>query len=257
MKNKVWILVCLALSGCIRAGDYDLLPVRRQLLNNVTGYSIEFNKSDENFVGQEARRETDYALNKAVTVRKGNTLFSDKALVNNTYHKVVYKPSQNGTIDNDVYPLRLSRKQEYSAVGWVTIDGTRYTLLDGGLDDYVMLFDADGHFFHQAGKIEGGVLKLIDEELFIYPSDLTMQKVTTQRSEIDGVRFGFEVKYCGLQLDRLCFDYLEYDDSGQAGHFEQFYFPNKPGLISINGNGFRVLKADEDAVSFVLLRSAD
>jgi hypothetical protein len=257
MKNKVWILACMVLSGCVRAGDFDLLPVRRQLLNSITGYSVEFNKSDESFVGQETQREKDSALNKAITIRKGDTLFSDKALVNNTYHRVVYKPSQNGTIDNDAYPLRLSRTQEYSAIGWVTVDGTRYTLLDGGMDDYVVLFDENGHFFPKAGKIEGGVLKLLDGELFIYPSDLSMQKVTTQRSELDGVKFGYEVKYCGLQLDRLCFEYLEYEDDGQAGHFEQFYFPNKPGLISINGEGFRVLKADDAAISFVLLRSAD
>jgi hypothetical protein len=74
------------------------------------------------------------------------------------------------------------------------------------------------------------------------------------RDEISNVKKGYEVKYGGLKLDRVWFDYLDYDKNNQnGGVFEKISFPNMPGLITINGVNMRVLDANEDTLTYIIL----
>ena len=51
---------------------------------------------------------------------------------------------------------------------------------------------------------------------------------------------------------------MTYDlDDNDGGQFERINFPNKPGLITINGKGLRVLKADDEAITFMILKVED
>ena len=150
--------------------------------------------------------------------------------------------------------MKLDNKKEYDVVGWSKVDGVRYSLLDSGLDDYVFLFDEHGNFYNKAGKIDDGVLKILDEEIFVYPSDVKMQTIAKMRDEVSNVKNGYEVKYGGVKLDRIWFDYMDYDqDYNNGGEFEKISFPNKPGLIMLNGKGLRVLKADKDTITYMVL----
>ncbi len=259
MKNKLILLVvCALLSGCIKAGDFDLVPVRRKIFNAMNGYSIDYADYSEEWVQSKVEREHDYVMNKAVTVKKGEPILSDKYFNRDTYRTWVYKPNKKGALQNHSYPMRLDNKKEYNMLGWITVDGVRYGLLDSGLEDYVFLFDDTGRFYNRAGKIENGIVTLLDEEIFVYPSDLKMQIIAKMRDEVSNVKNGYEVKFNGVKLDRIWFDYLDYDDqNNNGGQFERISFPNKPGLITINGMGFRILKADNKSLTYMLLKDAD
>ena len=91
----------------------------------------------------------------------------------------------------------------------------------------------------------------------IYPSDMKMNTVVKYRDQISNVRNGYEVKYAGAKLDRIWFDYLAYDGSDSSGDFEKISFPNKPGLISFNGKGLRVIKADDNSLTYMILKNDD
>ena len=62
-KIIVCLLACLNLSACINAGDFDLLPIRRKILNLYKGHTIEFYDNEEALVGKERIHENDYQLN--------------------------------------------------------------------------------------------------------------------------------------------------------------------------------------------------
>lgn len=256
MKNKIFgcFIACLVLGGCVRAGDYDLIPVRSKIFDTMNGYTIDYADYGEELVQKKSEREHDYVLNKATTVKKGEAVLSDKYFDRDTYRTWVYKPNKSGSLHNQAYPMRLSNKQEYNILGWVTIDNNRYSLLESGLDDYVFLFDEKGNFYNKAGWVQNGVLKVLDEEIFVYPSDIKMMTIAKMRDEVSNVKNGYEVKYGGVKLDRIWFDYMDYDPANNSGgQFEKINFPNKPGLIMINGKGMRILKADKDAITYMIL----
>ena len=256
MKKKIaYLSLCLLVAGCLRAGDYDLLPIRSKIVNAYMGYSVDFVEQDEELVSSQSEREHDYVLNKAITVRKGEAVLSDKFFNRDMYRSYIYRPTKKGTLQNQSFPMRLDDRKEYKVLGWSKIDGVEYSLLDSGLDGYVFLFDEKGNFYNRAGWIEDGRLRILDEEIFVYPSDMKMQTIARIRNEVSNIRNGYEVKYNGVKLDRIWFDYLAYDaDDNDGGRFERISFPDKPGLITINGIGLRILKADEDTLTYMILQ---
>ncbi len=259
MKKQVLILMVFGfLAGCIRAGDYDLMPVRKKIAAAVNGYSIDFSETEEEYIGSEGLRESDIVTNKAITVKKGEAILSDKVFDRDTYRAYIYRPNKKGALDHRSYTMKMDNKKDYELVGWVTIDGVRYSILGSEVEDYVFLFDDSGKFYSRPAKISGGSLILLDGDLFVYPSDMRIMKIAKMRDEISNVKKGYEVKYGGAKLGRIWFDYLNYDlDDNNGGQFERINFPNKPGLITINGRGLRVLKADDDAITFMILKVED
>ena len=257
MKNKIVCLVlCVMLTGCLRAGSYDLMPVRKKIFDSINNYPIEFVEQEEELVRSAGEREHDYVLNKAITVKKGEAILSDKRFDRDVYRSYVYKPTKKGALQNHSFPMKLDNKKEYRIIGWTTVDGVRYAMLDSGLEDYVFLFDERGNFYNRAGWIDDGTLKILDEEIFVYPSDMKMQTIAKFRDEVSNVQNGYEVRYNGVKLDRIWFDYMVYDAwNNDGGHFERISFPNKPGLINIHGKGLRVLKADKDTLTYMILTS--
>ena len=243
-------------AGCIRAGDYDLLPVRKKVFNAFKGYSIEKKKQGEEFIGSQTQREHEVVLNKALTVKKGEPILSDKTYNRDSYRAYIYRPTKKGAIDNMSFPLQLMPDKDYTVLGWIHMDGTQYSVLDSGLDDYVFLFDDNGKFYDKAGQIvDGRVHILDDEEIFIYPSDVRMLTLAKMRDDISNIKNGYEVKYGGVKLDRIWFDYMDYDQTyNEAGLFERLNFPNEPGLIMINGIGIRILRADDNSLTYMILK---
>lgn len=256
MKKQIaCLLLCLLSTGCIRAGDYDLVPVRTKIVNSINGYSIDFKEAKEDHVKRRGVREHDYVMNKAVTVKKGEAVLSDKFFDLDTYRSSVYKVNKKGALQNQAFPLRLDNRKEYDILGWITMNGERYALLESDLEDYVFLFDESGKFYNKAGLVKDGTVMILDEEIFAYPSDLRITEIVKNRDQASNIKNGYEIKYGGTKLDRIWFDYLAYDQiDNNGGQFEKINFPNKPGLIMINGKGLRILNADKDSLTYMILK---
>ena len=254
-KIILCLLVCLNLNACVSAGDFDLLPVRKKVLNLYKGYSIDFYDNEEALVGRERIHENDYRLNKALTVKKGEDILNDTLMDKITYQRFFVKFNKKGSLDNRIYPMNVNADDEYKIVGWTTINNNKYTLLESPLDDYVFLFDEQGNLYEKGGKIVDDRLQLMEDNVFAYPTDLKIKVINKMRDSISNVKNGYQVKYGGIKFDRLFFDYLGFDnEDNTVGEFKQINFPNKPGLIVINGIGLRVLNATDNAITYMILK---
>jgi len=254
-KYLIAIMVVLGLSGCIRAGDYDVFPIRKSLISSIRGYAIH-NFDSETNTGTTNVRENELTMNKALTVKKGEAVISDKFYDKTSFEKTAFMPNTNGTLQS-IAPTKLVANKLYDIDKWVKIDGVKYYLLPETTDGAYYLFDDNGIFYEHEGIERDGSLQILEDDIFIYPANLKMNKIVKSRDEISNVRNGYEAKYAGAELDRIWFDYLTYDGSDSSGKFERISFPNKPGLITINGKGLRVIKADDDKLTFMILKNED
>lgn len=253
-KIIVCLLLCLNLCACVRAGDYDLLPIRKKIYNLYKGYSINFYDNKEALIGEERIHENDYQMNKAITVKKGEDVLSDTLMDKRTYQRFFVKFNKKGSLDNRIYPMNVNADDEYKIVGWVTIDNDEYTLIESPLENYVYLFDSKGNLYKKGGKIVDNRLQLMEDTVFAYPTDLKIKVVNKMRDDVSNVKKGYQVKYGGIKFDRLFFDYLGFDSEDDTmGEFKQINFPNKPGLIVINGIGLRVLNASDNSITYMIL----
>ncbi len=254
--KKICLLFALSvLPGCINAGNYDIIPARNDIFTIANGYGISFYDGGERLVSSETIEENSYKLNESATAYKGYSVLSNKIYQKDYYEEDYVKPNKNGALNSSSLPHKFSANQKYKFVGEVKINGSRYRLIPSELDGFVFLIDDEGAFYRQMGQIKGGTLILLDSEFFPYPEDLKMVNISTSRSEQTKPIKGFDVKYDGVRMERIWFTYLDYSDSdGEKGTFENISFPNKPGLIDINGVGFRVLQADEDKIQYMVLK---
>lgn len=254
-KIIIGLMVCLSLGACVNAGDFDLLPARKKFFSIYRGYAVDFYDNDESLINEDFVHENDYELNKAFTVKKGENVLSNTVKNKKSFQRLFAKFNKKGALNNNIYPMRIYPDKEYNIMGWTTIDNEEYTIIESDLDDHVFLFNENGEAYKNGGKIIDERLHLLDDTVFSYPSDLKMRIVNKMRDEVSSVKNGYQVKYGGVKLDRLFFDYLGFDsDSDTSGEFKQINFPNKPGLIVINGIGLRVLKADDASITYMILK---
>lgn len=247
-------IAVVLLSGCVKAGDFDLFPIRKKIISAIKGYSIDdFEK--EIYTGTINVRDNDIVLNKALTVKKGDAIISDKYYNKSQCQQKVFMPNKKGNIQGFAYTLNLDPKKTYEINQTITLNGKKYYILPSEIEDYYYLFDEDGNFYEYAAIKRNNRLNIIDtEDVWVYPADLKMNTVIKNREELSDVLGGFEVKYGGAKLDRIWFDYMEYDGSDNHGTYERINFPKKPGLITINGRGLRIIRADEDSITYMILK---
>ena len=252
-KIIICLLACLSLNACVKAGDFDLLPFRKKIVKQFRGYAIDFYDNEKKLVGEENVRENNYVMNKAITVKKGEDILSDKLVSKKTYQTFVAKFNKKGNINSNVYPMNVTSTDEYKIIGHTIIDGVEYTIIESPLDDFVFLFDKNGNLYEKTAKIDGNRLNVLDSQVFAYPSDLKLSIIAKMHDEISKVKEGYQIKYGGTKLERLFFDYLVFDNEADAKELERLSFPNKSGLIVINGIGLRILNATDDAVTYMIL----
>ena len=255
MKKLCLLLSWVMLSGCFSAGDYNILPQRNDIFTAWNGYKITFYDDGPQLMRTERIEEKNFKPNVAQTVYKGYSVLNSKVYKKDYYAQEYLKPNKNGVLNSSSLPVGLKSDKKYKLIGQVTIDGQVYRLFPSELDDYAVLVNKDGGFYDKIGQIKDGYLVLLDSEFFPYPADLKMVEVKNSKTEQSEAVNGFDVKYDGIRLDRIWFTYLDYSQgNGNSGMFKQISFPNKPGLITINNIGFRVLQADEDKIIYMVLK---
>ena len=256
--KKLCLLASLALlSGCFRAGDYNILPQRNDIFTMWNGHKITFYDEDDTgykLLRTEQIEEKNFKPNEAQTAYTGYSVLNSRVYKKYYYAREYMKPNKNGALNSPSLPIILKENKKYTLIGEVTIDGKVYRLVPGELENYASLIDEDGYFYNRIGQIDGSYLVLLDTEFFPYPADLKMVKVQNTKTEQSEAVQGFDVKYDGVKLDRIWFTYLDYDQGfGDGGVFKNISFPNKPGLITINNIGFRVLHADNEKITYMVL----
>ncbi len=253
MKKILMLMSVALLAGCLRAENYDILGFRNDIFVMAEGYKISFSEQKPVLVKTELIEENNFKYNEAQTVYKGYSVLNAKVYRRDLYAQELLRPNKNGVLSSPGLPHKLSDKETYKVIGKVEIDGVEYRLLPDAIEGFAFLINNQGEFYGKAGQIKDGYLILLENEFFPYPKDLRMINVNTSKAEQTKPIEGYDVKYDGVRLDRIWFTYLDYQ-SGDKGTFENVSFPNKPGLITINGVNMRVLQADNDKITYMLLK---
>ncbi|MBE6444768.1 MAG: hypothetical protein E7019_01735 [Alphaproteobacteria bacterium] len=252
MKKICLFVSVMLLSACFRAGSYDVLSQRNDIFTIWNGYRITYYNNEPQLLKTEVVEENNFNLNVAQTVYKGNSILSSKSYTRDYYSELFVKANKKGVLNSSSLPITISADKTYEVIGQITIEGKVYRLLPAAMEDYVTLIDAEGYFYNKMGQIRSGYVVLLDTEIFSYPADLRMIEVALSKTEETTAVKGFDVRYDGVKLDRVWFTYMDYDDV-EAGTFKEISFPNKPGLITINDIGLRVLKADSEKITYMVI----
>lgn len=247
------------LSACVYAGDNGFWENRKNVFTALNGYKINFyNQTDPQVLKSEFSTDKNYKLNEGMTAYKGYTVVNNKVFRKDFYSLNYVRPNKEGALHSASVPQRFSPAERYTLRGSVEIDGRRYRLVDSDLKDFVFLIDDQGRFSKKMGQIKDNNLILLETEFLAYPEDLKMVDLNVSKSVQTKPVEGFDLKYDGVRLDRIWFLYLDYNGSeGENGRFESISFPNKPGLIKINGVAFRIISADEDKIEYMVMGSDD
>lgn len=253
--KKISLLFLLLISGCVYAGDYDVIDSRKNFFAAVNGYSVTPRDQEPKLVKAEYINEKNYKLNQSMTAFRGYSALNDKTYRRDVYQRTFLKPNMAGALNSGSVPYKFKPDDQFKIIGEVRIDGQRFRLAPTDLDEFVFLIHDDGRIYDKMGKLVGGNLVLMDPVFESFPAGLRMVEVASSRSEQTKPTKGFDVKYDGVKMDRVWFTYLDYSQGqGDKGSFENISFPNKPGLIEINGIGFRILHADNDRLDYMVLR---
>lgn len=256
MKKLGLMLTVLALSGCLRAGDHGYLPIRNTMVERLSGYDISFYHDDgPELVKSEYIEEKNYKLNEKMVAYRGYSVLNNKIFRKDFYSQHYFKANKDAVMDTSSLPHKIKSGEIFKLIGYATIDGTRYRLFPGGLDGFVIFTDENGKIWDKMGQIRNdSYVVLLNTEFFVKPDDVKIVELSTSKTEQTKPLKGFDVKYEGVKLDRIWFTFFDYSDSQNSGKFEEISFPNKPGLIEINGVGFRVLHADNDKVEYMVIK---
>ena len=256
MKKICLLVGVLLLSGCLRAANYDIFSSRKSLFVALDGYKVRFydEENKPRLMSSETVVDKNYKPNTAITVSKGFPMLARQIYEKKKYVAQFVKANKNGVLNSASLPVIIKSDKVYQYVGEVVVDGETYQLLPCELADFYFMVKEDGTIYNRIGQIKDGYLVLVESEFFPYPADLKMVAVQSSNEQKQPLS-GYDVRYEGINLDRIWFTYLEYDgDNADAGVYQKFSFPNKPGLIELADVGLRVLHADDEKITFMVLQ---
>lgn len=257
MKKIILFVAVFMLSGCVYAGDWSdkLFGPRKDVFAAAQGYWISYYDQEPELTKSEMVNEKNYRLNQSMSAPRGYSVLNNKIYRKDVYREVAVRPNKNGALSSASIPYKFTVDDKFDLLGEISIKGQRYRLVASDIPDYVFLINDQGEFYDKMGQIRSGFVILMDPDYLARPEDLKLVNVVSTKTNQTKPVQGFDVKYDGVNLDRLWFTYFEFDDRNATdGRFKKLSFPNKPGLIEINGVGIRVLNADDDKIEFMVVR---
>ncbi len=246
--KKLYVLgVMLLLSSCglMGIGYGDL---------SRNSYAISFRDNTPRLQRVENVQRTSIEPNKVYTAFVGQTVISDSLFTHRVF--ATEKLIANGTVvmSSASTPIRFDNKEIREIIGYVTIDGIVYSLIDCGVKNYAALVTQDGALYKHIGKIDGRRLILLNTTYIVSDPDFRFRTIKTTQDENSEPLKGFELKYSGIKLDRIWFTLMTYS-SNRDGAFEEFSFPNKKGLVRIDDITIRIVEADDQKVDYMILNN--
>lgn len=249
------LFMAFLLSGCVYAGDIGVVGARKNFFTRWNSYSAKLYNPDEvRLVNTEYLDEKNYKLNQSLTAYRGYSVFNHKTYRKDTYQSSFATLNKDGALSGNSVSPTYKKGQHIDLLGEVKIDGVLYRMVPTEDEGFVTLVDEEGRFYNRMAKLDGSRVMLLDTEYEVFPEDLRLIEVTNSSSRQTRPINGFDVKYDGVRHDRVWFTYLDYSGKEDGGKFENISFPNKPGLIEINGIGFRILQADDEHIDYMILK---
>ncbi len=256
MKKTLVLCSLIYIASCAYSGPVNVWDARRKWVESFSSIAIDFKDNAPKLVKTQAINEKSYKTNEIQTAFKGYSVLSDKTFTRTYFVTEKLRAVGNLVLSNVSAPFVVKNNETKEILGYVHIDGEKYSLLvTNELENFVLLVNsATGKIYDKVGLVKDGRLILMEQSYVSSNPDFRFEPVFTTLTEQSKPTKGFDIKYDGLRLDRLWFVYYDYA-SAKSGGFREYDFPNKPGLLNINGVKIRVLAADSQRVDYMVLGS--
>lgn len=251
--KKLRLLILLFVAGCATNGY--VWDVRQWWMNMENSYVINFYDNEDKISREEYVSEKSVKSGEILTAYVGHSVVSDKIYRVTTYESNLVKANVTGYMNSASVPGIIPADKQMKVIGTIEIDGTELRIIPSQLENFVFLIYPDGSFYDEMGRIRGDRLFILDAEFVPSPDNLRMEPVKVTRSEQTKPVKGYDIKYQGVNLERMMFTYFDYSkyQNVDAGEFEDISFPLKRGPIDINGVKIRILNADRHKLEYILL----
>lgn len=241
--SVLWGVLMLSSCGLMGIGYSDLAH---------NSYAISFRDNTPQLQRVENVQRQSVNPKEVRTAFVGQTVISDSFFSRSVYATDEFMANGDVVMSSASTPISFKNKETKQIIGYVTIDGVTYSLIDCGIKNYVALVKPDGALYKHIGKIDGSRLLLLNTTYIVSNPDFRFLTVKTTRDEASTPTKGYDLKYGGVKLDRVWFTLMTYS-SDRDGGFEEFSFPNNKGLVRIEDISIRILEADEQKIDYMIL----
>lgn len=241
--SVLWGVLMVSSCGLMGVGYSDLAH---------NSYGISFRDNTPQLQRVENVQRQSVNPKEVRTAFVGQTVISDSFFSRSVYATDEFMAKGNVVMSSASTPISFKNKETKEIIGYVTIDGVTYCLVDAGIKNYAVLVKPDGSLYKHIGKIDGSRLLLLNTTYVVSDPDFRFVTIKTTKEDSSAPSKGYELKYGGVKLDRVWFTLMTYS-SGREGVFEEFNFPNNKGLVRIEDISIRILEADKDKIDYMIL----
>ncbi len=252
---KAWkiLVMTISLSGCIYAGEYNILPVG-DVLASFSGHHIDYlDTKEERLLDSERLHETNFKSNKLLTAYKGYSVANTKSYVKNYYVQEAIIAPSDATMTSGVSPAEIKSGEKYEVIGRTFIDEKLYYIITSDLSSDIFLTDTDYTLQPYLGRIRNNKLIILDNKYRVSPEGYQFEPITKSRVLQSDMVSGFDIKYEGVQNNIMRFTLMHYDAGGSTGEFKTYSFENIPGLVEIAGVKIKVFNADDSRIEYMII----
>ncbi|MFV0626311.1 MAG: hypothetical protein ACK5N8_03040 [Alphaproteobacteria bacterium] len=245
MKKFTGMLAVVFLSGC---SWYEATT-------NIDSQMISFYDGSPTLSSSEYITDNSYPKGQVLTAYKGFTVVDRKTFRKEVYRSEEVRATSDGEMAGASVPLKFKVNEIRKAIGQVQLRDGAYMLLEADMPNYVILVNQEGEVYNKIGVIKNSRLTLLETSYRITPRNFHFEVVSKSSSVQTRPVKGFDIKYEGINLDRLVFTYYDYSKSdGATGYFENITFPQSQQIIEIDGSGFKVLKATPSKLDYIIIK---
>jgi len=254
MKTLKILALTLCLSGCIYAGEVNLIPWRNEFVSGWSGYSIVYlDQQNERLLTTENLQDSSFKANKLLTAFKGYPVADTKYYSKNHYVQESLIAPVDAKMFSGSSPAEIKGGKKYSVIAKTKIDGNVYYLVNSEDSTFVYLVDKDYKLQRNLGTIRNDKLVLLEDSYTVEPEGFQFEPITETRVLQSDIVNGFEIRYEGVQNGMMLFTLMQYDAGGSTGEFSNYNFDNQPGIVNIAGVKIKIFNADDSKLDYMIL----
>ena len=255
MKKIGLCVLALLMSACASMNGKSWWDARRVFVERFSTYPIVFYEDGEKVVSDELISEKSVNANEILTAYVGYSVVSDKVYQVKKFETVQLRANVDGFMHSASVPGRIPAGKTLQVIGTTEIDGVEYRLIPSEWNTFVYMLKPDGTLYDEMGQIRDGRLTILDATFVPSPDNFRIEPIKVSRTEQTTPVKGYDIKYQGVNLDRMVFTYYDYaqSQSDDQGTFEELSFPVSRTVVDINGVKIKVLNADKQKLEYILL----
>lgn len=245
MKKISLLALTFLLTSCTVIGFFQ----------DPSSYDVTFYSNDPYLVSSEYITENSKPKNEVLTAYRGYTVIDNKMYLKQRFQNDELRASSDVVLSGPAYPIRYTKNQRVVPAGEIHMSDGKYIMIPADLPDYYVLINPMGEIHDQIGSYRNSRLTILDGKYYATPRDFRFESVSTSKSTQSLPTKGFDVKYSGINSDRMVFTYFDYSTADKkAGYFEDITFPLNQDVVEIDGFGIKILKADAHKLEYMILR---